>query len=104
MPRAERDAADDEAHRAAAQPDVEPVQHECALDFLAHAAGHDDNEREPPRIARRAQQPLQRIGLDVVQRGRKASDGQDDRGGDAEDERQQPQADNGFRKGSGAGL
>ena len=42
MSGAERDAADDDADGAAAQPDVETVQHEGALDLLAHAAGDSE--------------------------------------------------------------
>ena len=52
MPRAERDAGDDQPDGAAAQPDVEPVQQEGALDFLAHASGHHHDQREQPGVAR----------------------------------------------------
>ena len=69
---------------AAAEPDLEAVQQERALDFLAHAAGDDHDEREQPRVARRAQQLLQRIVLDGVQRRREALDGEQHGERDAE--------------------
>src|SRR5580765_3092035 len=59
MTGAERDARDDESHRPAAEPHVEPMQQERALDFLAHAAGDEDHEGEQPRVARRAEETLQ---------------------------------------------
>ena len=52
MAGAERHAGDDHADRAAAQPDLEAMQQERALNLFADAAGHEHDEREQPRVAR----------------------------------------------------
>ena len=48
---------------AAAQPDLEAMQQERALNLLADASGHEHDEREQPRVARRAEETLERILL-----------------------------------------
>src|SRR5206468_11593910 len=72
VPGAERDARDEHTEGTAAEPDIEAVQQERALNLLAHAARdrHDDGEER--RLARRSDQLLKRVSLDRVERRRKA--------------------------------
>ena len=74
MPGAEADARHRQPDDRAAEPHLEPVQQERALDLLAQAARHQHDEREEPRVARRAQQILQRVFRHGVERRRHAAD------------------------------
>ena len=70
MPRAKRNAGDNDPHGRSPEPGVEAVQQERALDFFADAAGHDHDEREQPGVSRPRQEMSQRIVLNGVQKGR----------------------------------
>ena len=67
MARAKRRARHDDAGDAAAEPPLEAMQQERALDFFAHAAGHHHHQGKQPGVARRPQQRLQRIVFHRVQ-------------------------------------
>ena len=88
----------DHADDRAAQPHVEAVEQERALDFLAHAAGGEHHEREQPRVARRAQQFLQRVVGDGVERRRPALDRQQHDRADGERRKDQRDADGDFAR------
>ena len=94
--RAECDARDDQPDDAAAQPDLEAVQEKRALNLFAHAAGDEHDEREEPRVARRAQEILQRVLFDRVQRRREPPHGEQHDGRDAQRHENQRHAEDRF--------
>ena len=63
--------------RHAAQMLAEAMEQEAALQFLAHAAGQHGDDEKDGRVERRAQEVLERAGLDVVQPGQRRADEQD---------------------------
>ena len=72
--------------------DLESVQEERALDFFADAAGHDRDDGEQPRIARRREQSFDRVLLDRMQPGQQRLDGEQNSDADTEHHKRQWQA------------
>ena len=64
----EHEAVEHQPEAGAAQVLVEPVQHEGPLHFLLDSAGEDDQRADDQRVARRLDERLERVGVDVVQR------------------------------------
>jgi hypothetical protein len=95
VPEPEADADDDDAHEPAAEPALEPVQEERALDLLAHASRDDDDQGEDGGTARRPQKILERIVLDGPEPRRDQLNHEEH--ADCEQQRREHQADAGRR-------
>src|SRR5258707_570750 len=65
MTRAKRRAGDDNADDSAAEPSLEAMQQERALNFFADTAGHHHHQRKQPGVAGRSLQALLRSPRDA---------------------------------------
>src|SRR6476469_4740388 len=66
MTEAERDTQDPDTECRASQVLLEPTEHARALQFLAHAARDDRNERKRGRLPGRGGELFERIVLDIL--------------------------------------